>query len=87
LGAQIYKVFTKSKYCLPGFPQHPNCGFETVSIILEELIDHADSLGEKFYFIANKGRIIWERSHVYPQSMYINQQIYLKLGRFSANLY
>jgi len=42
---------------VPGFPQHPHRGFETVTLARRGYIDHSDSLGAKARF--GKGDVQW----------------------------
>jgi redox-sensitive bicupin YhaK (pirin superfamily) len=42
---------------VPGFPAHPHRGFETVTVVRQGLIDHADSLGAAARF--GRGDVQW----------------------------
>jgi hypothetical protein len=42
---------------VPGFPRHPHCGFETITIARNGYIDHSDSLGAAARF--GQGDVQW----------------------------
>lgn len=75
---------------VPGFPRHPHKGFETITLIKEGFIDHADSLGRGGRYTSGDcqwmtaGRGI-EHSEMFPM-VYDDKENFLEIMQIWINL-